>query len=172
MLLVHDRSENVEAWGINVPKAWYCLVSQTRVGFNYPKGVCFQCTRCALCCGDTKTRTRRIMLLKEDARTISEAVLKPVHAFATETKGHGPYVYEMKKTLGEGKCIFLEGTNCSIYPVRPLVCRFYPFELVTPKDGKPRFSCTRECPGTRKGKRLEREHFENLFKRAYDQLRK
>jgi Fe-S-cluster containining protein len=112
------------------------------------------------------------VLLREDARTISEAVLKPVKAFAIETRDHGPYVYEMRKTRGEGKCIFLEGTDCSIYAGRPLVCRFYPFELVTMKDGKPRFFCTGECPGIGKGKRLEREYFENLFKRAYDQLRR
>jgi Fe-S-cluster containining protein len=112
------------------------------------------------------------VLLREDARTISEAVLKPVKAFATETRDHGPYVYEMRKTRGEGKCIFLEGTDCSIYAGRPLVCRFYPFELVTMKDGKPRFFCTVECPGIGIGKRLEREYFENLFKRAYDQLRR
>jgi Fe-S-cluster containining protein len=112
------------------------------------------------------------MLLTKDARTISEAILKPVETFATETSGNGPYVYEMRKTREEGKCTFLKGTDCSIYAVRPLVCRFYPFELVTLKDGKPRFFCTEECPGIGKGKRLEREYFENLFKRAYDQLRR
>jgi len=112
------------------------------------------------------------VLLKEDARTISEAVSKPAEAFATVTRSRGPYVYEMRKTLGEGKCIFLAGTECSIYTVRPLVCRFYPFELATMKNGKPRFLCTGECPGIGKGKRLEREYFENLFQEAYDQLRR
>ena len=112
------------------------------------------------------------MLLREDVRTISQAVFKPVETFATETGGHGPYVYEMRKTWGEGKCIFLEGTDCSIYAVRPLVCRFYPFELVTLKNGTPRFFCTGECAGIGKGKRLEREHFQNLFKQAYAQLRR
>jgi Fe-S-cluster containining protein len=112
------------------------------------------------------------MLLSEDARTISETVLKPVKAFATETRGHGPYVYEMKKTRGESKCIFLEGTDCSIYAVRPLVCRFYPFELATLKNGKPCFSGTKECPGIGRGKRLERKYFESLLKRAHNQLKR
>jgi len=96
--------------------------------------------------------------------------MKPVEAFATETTGHGLYVYEMRKTSEEGKCLFLEGMNCGIYGVRPLVCRFYPFKLVTKKDGKPRFFCTGECPGIGSGKKLERKYFENLFNRAYDQL--
>lgn len=78
----------------------------------------------------------------------------------------------MRKTSGEGKCIFLEGTDCSIYDQRPLVCRFYPFELKTMNDGKHVFAYTAECLGIGKGKRLERDYFENLFKRAYIQLGK
>ena len=147
-------------------------VSRMKMGFSYPKHVCFRCTRCALCCGDTKSRTRRILLLIEDVRRISAAVSRPVETFATETWAHEPYVYEMRKTRGQGKCVFLEGTDCSIYAVRPLVCRFYPFELATLDNGKPNFSCTGECPGLGKGKKLERTYFENLFKQAYDQLRK
>jgi Fe-S-cluster containining protein len=108
----------------------------------------------------------------EDARRISEAVSRPVEASATVTCGREPYVYEMRKTRGKGKCIFLEGTDCGIYAVRPLVCRFYPFELTTLHNGKPNFSCTGECPGLGKGKKLDREYFEKLFKQAYDQLRK
>ena len=148
------------------------MVPHARMSIGYPHSVCFRCTRCALCCGDTVSRTRRILLLTEDARAISETVLRPVEDFATATKGREPYVYEMKKTRGEGKCIFLEGTDCNIYAVRPLVCRFYPFELATLQNGKPSFFCTGECPGIGKGKRLEREHFETLFKQAYDQLRR
>ena len=138
--------------------------------FSYPEDICFRCTRCTLCCGDTKSRTRRIILLKEEARTISEAILRPVEAFATMTRGREPYVYEMRKTLGEGKCIFLESADCGIYAVRPLVCRFYPFELVTLKNGKLRFFCTEECPGIGRGERLERKYFENLFRWACEKL--
>jgi Fe-S-cluster containining protein len=148
------------------------MVSQTRIGFGYPKRVCFRCTRCALCCGDTKSRTRRILLLMEDARKISGGVLKPVEAFAILTRSSEPYVYEMRKTRGEGKCLFLEGADCSIYAVRPLVCRFYPFELATLKNGKPCFSGTKECPGIGRGKRLERKYFESLLKRAHNQLKR
>jgi Fe-S-cluster containining protein len=130
----------------------------------------FQCTRCALCCGDTENRSRHILLLREDAETISRASSKPVEIFATESRNSEPYVYEMRKTGGEGKCFFLEGRNCSVYGLRPLICRFYPFELVRMKDGKHRFFSTQECPGIGKGNRLERGDFENLFKRACAQL--
>jgi Fe-S-cluster containining protein len=96
--------------------------------------------------------------------------LRPVEAFATMTRGREPYVYEMRKTRGEGKCIFLEGADCEIYAVRPLVCRFYPFELATLKNRELSFFCTEECPGIGRGERLEREYFENLFRWACEKL--
>ncbi len=138
--------------------------------FDYPEGICFRCTRCAICCGDTKSRTRRILLLKEEARTISEVVLRPVEAFACMTRGCEPYVYRIRKTRGEGKCAFLKGADCSIYEVRPLVCRFYPFRLATLKNGKHWFSSTGECPGIGKGERVERVYFETLFRQACEKL--
>jgi len=140
------------------------------VSFDYRKGVSFRCTRCAVCCGDTEIRKRHILLLAKDAETISKAVLKPVESFATEVKVCKPYVYEMRKTGQKGKCFFLKGENCSIYGLRPLVCRFYPFELTATKEGRPRFLCAEECPGLGRGKMLERVYFEKLFERAYDEL--
>lgn len=146
------------------------MTSRAKPGFNYPRDVRFQCTRCALCCGDTKNRTRHILLLWGEAQAISRSVLKPIEAFASEIKGHEPYVYEMRKTDEAGKCFFLEGRNCGVYEVRPLVCEFYPFELVTLKDGKHKFFCTDECPGIGKGNKLTTAFFENLFNRAHAQL--
>ena len=140
------------------------------MGFEYPDDVSFQCARCGLCCGDTKSRRRHVVLLKEEARTISETVLNPIKSFATITKNRKPYVYEMRKTRKQQKCVFLHGTQCRIYAVRPLVCRFYPFELSRSKSGKLRFLCTGECPGIGKGERLEREYFEKQFSEAFEKL--
>jgi hypothetical protein len=140
------------------------------LSFDYPKNVRFQCTKCALCCGDTKKRTRHILLLKKEAERISEAASKPVEEFSVRIKGHEPYVYEIKKTKKEGKCFFLKDHFCTIYASRPLICRFYPFQLRTMKDGKYRFSYTAECPGVGKGELVEKGCFENLFQQAYEQL--
>ena len=140
------------------------------MGFSYPKNVCYRCTRCALCCGDTERHARHILLLGEEARAIARVVLKPVESFATDIKDHGSYVYEMRKTGAEGKYFFLRGTICTVYGQRPLVCRFYPFKLAAFK-GKHRFRCTSECPGMGKGGRLERDYFEELFRQACDRLK-
>jgi hypothetical protein len=140
------------------------------LSFEYPKNVRFQCTKCALCCGDTKKRARHILLLKKETEWISEATFKPVEEFAVQIEGREPYVYEMKKTKEEGKCLFLKENICTIYASRPLICKFYPFQLRTTKDGRHRFSHTRECQGIGKGKLVGKSYLERLFQQAHEQL--
>ncbi|MEM3536549.1 MAG: YkgJ family cysteine cluster protein [Candidatus Bathyarchaeia archaeon] len=134
------------------------------MSFNYPRNVRFRCLKCAKCCGDTETRVRRILLLKCEAERIAEAMSKPIVEFAQETEGHAPYVYEMKKTQRDGKCVFLKNERCTIYRLRPLICRFYPFELIIVEEGKHEFRFTMECPGMGKGGRLTKKYFEALLR--------
>jgi Fe-S-cluster containining protein len=137
--------------------------------FTYPKNARFRCTRCALCCGDTEARARHILLLKKEAENISEMTSRPVEDFACRTEGYEPYVYEMRKRTN-GRCPFLEEDTCTIYDSRPLVCRYYPFELRTLASGRLVFSSTKECPGIDRGKRLGRVYFEELFRLARNQI--
>jgi Fe-S-cluster containining protein len=141
------------------------MMSKADLGFLYPKNVRFECMRCILCCGDTETRVRHILILEREAQRISEKTLKTVDDFAHRINGNAPYVYEMKKTAA-GKCLFLEKDLCAIYPWRPLICRYYPFQLEMLKSGVYGFSFSSECPGVGKGKRLRKDHFEKLFREA------
>jgi Fe-S-cluster containining protein len=75
----------------------------------------------------------------------------------------------MKKTE-EGKCVFLENNCCTIYTARPLICRFYPFEL-TAHDGKHTFLYTTECPGINKGFMLSKNYFRKLLRLAHARSR-
>ena len=144
-------------------------MSRTRTNFAYPKNVRFQCTRCALCCGDTEARARHILLLKKEAESICKTASRPVEDFACRTEGYEPYVYEMRKSTS-GRCLFLEEDACTIYASRPLVCRYYPFELRTLGSGRLVFSSTKECPGMGRGKLLGRVYFEQLFRLACNQI--
>jgi Fe-S-cluster containining protein len=132
--------------------------------FTYPKGLCFECTKCALCCGDTENRVRAIRLLKTEVERISEKTKMRPEAFAEEVRGFEPYVYIMRKNAG-GKCVFLKGNLCAIYAARPIICRFYPFELKQVGNGAYAFAYTEECPGIGRGRLLKRRSFERLFKR-------
>jgi Fe-S-cluster containining protein len=132
------------------------------LSFEYPKHVRYRCQRCALCCGDTKYKVRSILLLKDEAERISEKTSLEIAVFTEKKKGFEPYAYIMAKTK-EGKCIFLNEDSCSIYEIRPLICRFYPFELKNPINKRYVFGYTNECIGIGKDLFLKRSFFESLF---------
>jgi Fe-S-cluster containining protein len=140
------------------------------VDFTYPVKVQFDCNTCGLCCGDTKQKNRHILLLEIEAAKISSQTSEQISDFSTEIKDKLPYVYEMKKT-SEGKCVLLKGSQCSIYPLRPLICMFYPFELKFDEDkGLYNFDFTLECPGINQGKVFQEKDFKKLFKLAQERL--
>ncbi len=142
---------------------------------SYPQNVRFACSKCGLCCGDTAQKKRHILLLETDVQQIAAHSRQPVNLFAAKTDGKEPYIYEMHKSTETGKCIFLQNNQCTVYEARPLICRFYPFELTTAENGEPCFRVTFECPGVaspdtpkRGGKTLGESHFRSLLRLAYD----
>ena len=129
--------------------------------FAFPKDIRLKCSRCALCCGDTESRSRTILMLESEAERISRRTTKSVFEFASKKEDTEPYAYVMKKTP-KGSCVFLAGNLCTIYNSRPLICRFYPFKLVDQNE-KYVFSVTHECPGVGDGRKLKKRFFEGLF---------
>jgi len=101
--------------------------------------------------------------LKTEADRISRKTSIGIDEFAEKIEGSEPYVYRMRKTE-DGKCLFLKENSCSVYRVRPLICRFYPFQLKNPRNRGYAFSHTDECPGIGKGPLLRREFFGKLFR--------
>jgi Fe-S-cluster containining protein len=136
------------------------------MSFKYPADVRFRCVKCGICCGNTQGRIRHILLLNTEAEQIAAATLQLISEFAVKIEGKAPYSYEMKKTAEDGKCVFLEKNRCIIYSLRPLICRFYPFELKIAANQKHEFLYTDECPGIGKGKTLDKNYFRKLFQLA------
>ena len=141
-----------------------------KVRIDYPSHIRFGCLKCALCCGNTQEKTRHIILLRKEAEEISKKIQQPITKFSVPIEGKPPYVFEMKKKK-DGKCIFLDNDRCSIYPERPLVCRFYPFELKPQQEQTFNFIPTEECPGINTGLELDLTFFKNLFNLASSRLR-
>lgn len=140
------------------------------LSFEYLKHVRFRCAGYARCCGDAKDKIRSIFLLKIEADRISRRTLIGLDKFAEKIKGFEPYVYQMKKTE-DGKCVFLKDNSCSIYQIRPLICRFYPFQLKNLRNNRYVFTYTDECPGIGKGPQLKRDFFERLFGKFIELMR-
>jgi len=115
-------------------------------------------------------KTRHILLLKNEAETISAHTHRSVEDFANGIVGNKPYTYEMKKPAN-GKCFFLKNNQCTVYPVRPLICRFYPFELRFDLYRDMHiFDFTLECPTIGKGRIMGRKDFEELYLLAKQRL--
>ena len=134
---------------------------------NYPRGVRFLCTRCTICCRDSPTRARRILLLEGEAQRISMLTGQAILSFAEPSQREIRFPYEMKKA--DGRCVFLRGESCTIYEDRPLLCRYYPFYL-TRRENIYTFNPTDECPGIGDGEELERQFFESLLRLALEKL--
>jgi len=123
-----------------------------------------------LCCGDAKQKTRHILLLESEAEKIASYTCRLITDFSVQINDNDPYVYEMKKS-SEGKCVFLKDNQCSIYPLRPLICVYYPFELKFNKDkGVYNFDFTVWCPGINHGKFLDKTVFKRLLGLAQERL--
>ncbi|MCL2288191.1 MAG: YkgJ family cysteine cluster protein [Candidatus Bathyarchaeota archaeon] len=137
---------------------------------SYPKNLKFECNKCTLCCGDTKEKTRHIIMLESEVIEIQNQTKINLNEFCFEITYQQPYKFEMIKTHNE-KCFFLKQGNCSIYDFRPLICRFYPFELkFDEKQQKYVFTATVECTSLNHGKRLTQAYFKRLFWLAEEKL--
>ncbi len=142
---------------------------------NYPQRLRFKCNLCGICCGDTPQKARHVLLLNSEAEKIATEIKQPLSVFANSIKGKGPYAFEIRKNE-EGKCQFLEKTKCKIYDNRPLICRFYPFQLEITENRTATFKATAECPGLfkneneREGLVLDARFFEHLLKLAESRL--
>ena len=135
---------------------------------RYPENIRFECQRCAKCCGDTPERERNILMLEMEVEQISEITnLKP-EDFSTPSPDIEPYRYAMKKK--GGKCVFLDGTDCQIYPHRPLLCRFYPFWLEQLGAESFEFKVSKECSGVGLGKGIEEENFMVMLAEALNRI--
>ena len=71
---------------------------------------------CVKCCYNTE-----MLLLDEDVRRISE--LGYAEDFFSKVTPDG---FKLLKNGKEGRCVFHDGTNCTIYDNRPKGCKLYP----------------------------------------------
>jgi Fe-S-cluster containining protein len=109
-------------------------------------------------------------MLDSEAQEIQDKTSLDLGEFCFEVSDKQPYKFEMKKAQ-DGKCLFLKPEGCSIYSFRPLICRFYPFELKFNEElQKYAFIVTLECPAVNQGKLLCEFDFKKLFWLAQERL--
>ena len=132
--------------------------------FDCPQGVKFECIKCGICCGDTNEKKRHVLAFRYEVEKIASFTCQDISNFSQRISDCSPYEYELRKI--DGKCIFLERNLCTIYSFRPLICKFYPFELLPKVSSKLKFNYTLECPGIGVGEEIDINYFRGLFRLA------
>lgn len=117
----------------------------------YQQGLKFSCTQCGNCCSG---EPGYVWVTREEVSKISAFLGRPDGTLdRTHLRRVGIRYSLTEKRSGD--CVFLvrEGGKsiCSIYPVRPLQCRTWPFwdqNLASPEDWQ---HAHEKCPGMNKG---------------------
>jgi len=113
----------------------------------YKKGLYFKCKKnCSYCCSGTPGY---IWIDEKDIANISAFLKISREKFLknfTKTARNKISLIE-KKINSNYDCIFLVDNKCSIYPVRPIQCKTYPFwnSCLASKEAFDNMKC--ECPG-------------------------
>ncbi|MCX8205036.1 MAG: YkgJ family cysteine cluster protein [Candidatus Nezhaarchaeota archaeon] len=94
----------------------------------------FQCLNCARCCRGLTVPVTRLDLAKWLRLGLYWLAASVVEVRGLEAFRMGStLIYAMPRRV-DGSCLYLDGFNCSIYPVRPLVCVLFPFAYSSRKD--------------------------------------
>jgi Fe-S-cluster containining protein len=138
------------------------------VEIRYPAHLRWICIRCTNSCRDLPGRRRNILLAPSDIKRITDATKLTTKEFSLPSRGPVPYNRKMKKR--KERCVFLQGSRCSIYGARPLICRFYPFSLHPAGDNTFQIGFDASCSGIGKGPHRRQRFFHSLLRLAKREL--
>ena len=115
------------------------------------KKIYFDCMRCNACCGG---QPGYVWLSKKDLMALSEYFGLSIQEFALAFCRMVDIGIEITLSLKEKQnydCIFLENYGCSVYPVRPVQCKTYPFWETILENEQSWIEEAKYCPGIGKG---------------------
>ncbi len=116
--------------------------------YFFSKGIRFECQRCGMCCtGEPGT----VYVGKEEVEDIARFFNMDIEEFKNKFLYPFRDSYSIKE-LKDGSCVFYRQNMCTIYPVRPMQCKTYPFWLKNLRNEKRWKEIQKECPGIGKGK--------------------
>lgn len=124
----------------------------------YADGLSFECQRCGGCCGGFPGYVW--ISQKEIAALASFLKMSPdlfLSTYARKVDG----CYTLKEVAG-WNCIMLKNGRCSVYEVRPIQCRTFPFweeNLASPEDWA---AAAKRCPGMNRGRLYSLDEIEAL----------
>jgi Fe-S-cluster containining protein len=129
----------------------------------YQAGLSFTCTQCGNCCSG---EPGYVWLTKSEIRRISEYLGRSDAWLDRSHLRRVGFRYSLTERP-DGDCIFLDrredgSTGCSIYPVRPLQCRTWPFWNQNLWNEGSWNDAHTKCPGMNRGKQYTFEEIEAI----------
>lgn len=115
--------------------------------YFFDQGLRFACQQCGACCvGEPGT----IYVAKAEIETIAASLNQAVDKFTAQ------YLYPFKDSYSikedeRGRCLFFDD-GCTIYPIRPLQCRTFPFWFSNLRSRHSWQKIKRQCPGIGRGR--------------------
>jgi len=121
----------------------------------YANGLRFECTQCGNCCTGSPGY---VWVTDEEIRAIADYLDKPIGEVRLLHTRPARGKVSLNE-YGNGDCIYFDpnGRGCTIYPVRPLQCRTWPFwpgNVESPDAWK---ETGRNCPGIGRGELVSLE---------------
>jgi uncharacterized protein len=141
----------------------------------YADGLRFTCSQCGNCCSGPQGF---VWISEIEQRRLAEHLKISVPQLRKQycrTIGSRVSLKEIRNSAGQYDCIFLEDRRvtdrqgvkrvqrvCSIYPVRPLQCRTWPFWDGNLSDAKVWNNSAKRCHGMNHGRHFSSEEMEVL----------
>jgi len=131
--------------------------------YFFDQGIHFECQQCGACCnGDPGI----VYVDLDEVKHIAEYLSEGIHFFTDK------YLLPLRagytiKEHSDGRCFFYNN-GCTIYPVRPLQCRTYPFWFENLRSSKKWKHVLRECPGIGCGPLYSREKILKIVQSTMD----
>ncbi len=119
----------------------------------YRDGLPFRCTQCGNCCTGAPGY---VWVTLREVEKIAEFLGRPGRGLTRKHLRRVGRRYSLTEDAKSGDCCFLETRNgarvCSIYPVRPLQCRTWPFWKSNLRSPETWAAAAENCPGMNYGK--------------------
>ena len=134
----------------------------------YAEGLAFECTGCGQCCSGPEEGY--VWVAPAEIEAIAEYLKLTVDQVVRQyTRRVGQRVSLIEKQNAD--CIFLgEATNgnhsCTIYPVRPVQCRTWPFWPTNLTSPRAWALAQQRCRGINRGRLHDLEHITDAAKRT------
>ena len=137
------------------------LGNLARRPYFFDQGLRFTCRQCGGCCvGEPGT----IYVSPTEIETIAASIDLSVDDFTAR------YLYPFRdsysiKEDARGRCLFFD-EGCTIYDIRPVQCRTYPFWFSNLRSEDRWQSVERQCPGVGRGRLYSRDEIVDLIQKS------